>query len=61
MQDAPKMIDFIGKALASGICATFGVPTFGVHNKANTGVRWVHITTRNETPRKCARQDNKYQ
>ena len=32
-----------------------------LHNKANTGVRWVHITTRNETSKKCARPDNKYQ
>ena len=33
---------------------------FGWHNKANTGVRWVHITTRNETPRKTSPTPNKY-
>ena len=30
-------------------------------NEANTGVRWVHITTNNETSKKCARPDNKIQ
>ena len=27
---------------------SFGVPTLGVRDKANWGVRWAHITTRNE-------------
>ena len=40
---------------------TFQVGLFCDANKANTGARWAHITTRNETTKNRPRQKNKYQ
>ena len=51
--DASEIVDFIGWVPTRWTHWNFRnlVPT---RDKANTGVRWVHITTRNETPRKSS-------
>ena len=51
--DASKTVDFIGRAPNRGQKRTPWVD-FLLTDKANTGVRWVHVTTRNETPRKSS-------
>ena len=46
--DASKIVDLIGRAPLGSDVYLFD------RNKANMGVRWVHITTRNGTPRKSS-------
>ena len=63
VQDASEMVDLqLGAPTrtSAGRCNVASdviglapkMDSFAVTHKANTGVRWVHITTRNETPRK---------
>ena len=58
-QESSKIVDFIGRAPTGGNFHQNFSRGRDI-NKANTGVRWVHITTRNETSKKCARPDNKH-
>ena len=56
LADALKIVNFIGRVPLGEDFTPYGsiLPICVPCNKANTGARWVHITTRNETHRKSS-------